>query len=181
MNLNRAKSFVAALACLAAFFCTPAAYAEVSEKESVLRACNQLFGAPTGTKPHLFEATQFYVLRVEFDSRDRLEQLAVEPKYYFEESRPEWKRPDNFTPLSQVEYDNLLAHLDTIKPKGLLTKPDTGGGVVTNMTSWHKAIYEDAVLEWGEVVDLRRGENALLAIKWIRVNYLKSKSHEPGG
>lgn len=181
MNLKRTKSLLPALACLAAFFCPSPAYAEVSEKETVLRACNQLFGAPVDTELHLFEANQFYVLRVKFDGRGGLEQLAVEPKYYFEESHPEWKYPDNFTYLSQVDYDTLPAQLDAIKPKGALIKPDAGGGVVTNMTSWHKAIYENAVLEWGEVVDLRRGENAPLAIKWIRLTYIKSESRGPGG
>lgn len=137
MNLKCTKSLVVSLASLAIFFCPSLTHAGIAEKESVLRACTQLFGAPVDTKPHLFEANQFYVLRVKFDSRDRLEQLALEPKYYFEESHPEWKYSDNFTYLSQVEYDNLLTHLDTIKPKGVLIKPDAGIGEVTNMTSWH--------------------------------------------
>jgi hypothetical protein len=65
-----------------------------------------------------------------------------------------------------------------VKPKGALREPDAGGGVVTNMTSWHKAVYEHAVLEWGEVVDLRRGEYAPLAIKWVRLNYQEVKSRK---
>jgi hypothetical protein len=176
MNTKRTKIAILTLACLTTLLCTSSAPAKDSEKESVLRICNQLFGTPVDEKQNVFEVNQFYVLQAKFDKRGKLEKLAVEPKYFFGESHPEWEYPDDFTYLSQVEYENLLARLDGIKAKGALRKPDSGGSVVTNLTSWHKAFYENAVLEWGEVVDLRRGENAPLAIKWIRLNYLKPQT-----
>jgi hypothetical protein len=179
MNIKQTKIVLAIVACLVSSICTSFAHAKASEKESILRICDQLFGKSVDEKQNLFEVNQFYVLRVKFN-RNELEELAVEPKYYFEETHPEWEEPDNFTYLSQTEHENLLARLDDVKPKGALIKPDYGGGLVTNMTSRHKAVYVNAVLEWGEVVDLRRGENAPLAIKWIRLNYLKSKPRETG-
>jgi hypothetical protein len=176
MNLKRTKIFVVALACLAALVCASPTYGKVSEKESILQICNQLFGAPLDTKQNLFEINPFYVLQVKFDNRGGLRQLAVEPKYFFEESHPEWEEPDNFTNLTKAEYENLLARLDSVKSKGALMKPASGISVVTNMTAWHKAVYQYAVLEWGEVVDLRRGENAPLEVRWLRLNYSKARS-----
>lgn len=153
----------------------PPAYAKASEQDSIMRICSQLFGAPVDTKHTLFEVNEFYVLRVRFDNRGKLEQLAVEPKYFFEESHPAWKEPDNFTNLTKVEYEKLLGRLDSVKPKGALRKPASGISVVTNMTAWHKAVYENAVLEWGEVADLRRGDNAPTEIRWLRLNYTEAK------
>lgn len=173
MKSKRVTVVISALACLASLACAPPARARDADKESVLRTCERLFGAPVDEKQNFFEVNQFYVLRVKFDEGGRLEQLAVEPKYFFEESRPEWEYPSDFRDLSQGEYESLLERLDGVRPKGALRKADAGGGVVTNMTSRHKAVYENAVLEWGEVVDLRRGEFAPLAIKWVRLNYQK--------
>ena len=171
--MKRTKSFAVVLACLAALVCAPSTYGEASEKESVLRACRHLFGEPIDTKQNLFQVNRFYVLRAKFDNRGRLELLAVEPKYYFEESHPEWREPGNFANLTKAEYENLLARLDSVRPKGRLIKPASGISVVTNMTAWHQAVYKHAVLEWGEVVDLRREENAPLEVRWIRLHYRK--------
>jgi hypothetical protein len=174
MNTKLSKNLLVMLSCIAYLLLPVSAYAKRSEKESILRICNQLFSSPIDTKQHLFEVNQFYVLRVKFNNRDRLEQLAVEPKYFFEESHPDWREPDNFTNLTKADYDDSLARLDRVKSKGALIKPASGISVVTNMTAWHKAIYKHAVLEWGEVVDLRRGENAPLEIRWLRLNYSRS-------
>ncbi len=146
-----------------------------SEKGEILRICNQMFGAPVDVKQNLFEVDRFHVLRVKFDNRGRLEQLAVEPKYYFEESHPEWEEPDNFANLTKSEYENLLERLDRVKSKGAQIKSRPSASAVTNLTAWYKEVYENAVLEAGEVVDLRRGENAPLEIRWLRLTYQKSK------
>jgi len=71
----------------------------------------------------LFEVNRFYVLRLVVNDRDKLEQLAVEPKFYFEETHPDWEETDETTYLSRAEYENLVAILDTIKSKGALIKP----------------------------------------------------------
>jgi len=59
--------------------------------------------------------------------------------------------------------------------KGALIRSRPSGSVVSNMTSWWNEVYANAVLEWGEVVDLRRGEDAPLEIRWLRLTYQKTK------
>ena len=144
-----------------------------SEKESVLRSSEQVFGPVVDKQRHLFEANRFYILRVSFSKKGDLEELAVEPKFYFEESHPEWQQTAAFAYLSQTDYETLLAKLEWIKTKGVLVKAASGGGPVTNMTLWNKTVYEKAILEWGEVVDLRRGESPPLLVRWFRVKYSK--------
>jgi hypothetical protein len=175
MKVTRILFILVALACFTAF-CFVSVKGKASVKDEVLRACAQLFGKPVDEKQNLFEVNRFYVLRVAFDKHDNLELLAVEPKYYFEDSHPDWKEPDDFAYLSKVEYDNLLAQLDLIKPKGKLVKPASGISSVTNLTAWHTEIYEHGSLTWGELVDLRRGDNAPYEVRWLRLNYGRQKS-----
>ena len=144
----------------------------ISEKANVLRICADLYGPPADDKLHIFAINQFYVLSVTFDQRDKLRELAVEPRYFFEDTHPDWAEPDNFTFLSKVQYEELLVRLDAIKPKGALVTPSSASSAVTNMTAHHKATYRRAVLEWGELVDLRRGENPPLQVRWVRLHYL---------
>jgi hypothetical protein len=147
------------------------AQAKPSEKQMILERCKKQFGTPVDENQNLFEVNKFYVLRVKFGKRDKIEELAVEPKYFLQESHPEWEEPDNFAYLSKSEYESLLIHLDTIKPKGALVKPAPSISFVTNMTAPHKENYEHAVLRWGEIVDLRRGENAPLEVRYIQLTY----------
>lgn len=102
-----------------------------------------------------------------------LTQLAVEPKYFYDIDHPEWAEADNFPYLSKTEYDRLIAEIDRINPKGFLVKPRLPGAAVTNMTAWYKETYTNGVLEWGEVVDLRRPTDAPLLVRWFRVHYSK--------
>ena len=129
-----------------------------------------MFGAPVDQKLNLFEVNRFYVLRVQFDKREQLNELAVEPKYFFEQSHPEWEEPRDFAFLSKAEYESLLLRLDKIRPRGQLVKASLVG-FVTNMTLPHKDVYQNAVLQWGELIDLRRGEDAPLQVRWFRVQF----------
>lgn len=176
MKLKRANLILKALAYFVTLFCFATINATASEKDEVLRVCGQLFGKPVDEKLSLFEVNRFYVLRAAFGKRNKLEQLAIEPKYYFEETHSDWEEPDDFTYLSKIEYENLLAQAEKIKPKGALIKPASGIGVVTNMTAWHTEIYENASLTWGQLVDIRLSEDAPYQVRWLRLNYGKRKS-----
>jgi hypothetical protein len=175
MKLKRATIIFVVLIVLSTFVGASSASARSSEKETTLRICRQLFNAAVDEKQNLFEVNPFYVLQVKFNHRGRLEELAVEPKHFFAESHPEWEEPVNFTYLSLMEYEVLVALLDSVRPKGVLVKPKSGSAVITNLTAHYKKVYAHAVLEWGEIVDLRRAEDAPLEIRFFRVKYPKDK------
>ena len=172
----KTKTNLILIACLAISFCIASIEAEPYQKEKTLLNCKQLFGEPVDEKQKLFGINQFYVLHMKFDRHNNLEEFAVEPKYYYEESHPEWKEPDTFEYLSKNEYEKLLVQIDTIKPKGAIIKPAPTVSYVTNQTAWHTEIYKNATLTWGEVADLARGEKADYQVKWFRLNYGKRKA-----
>jgi len=161
------------LACFPSFSVTAA---NASERATVLNSCSEQFGAAVDLKLNLFEVSRFYVLRVQFDRRGRLSELAVEPKYFFENDHPDWQAPSDFAFLSKADYESLLVRLDKIRPRGHLVKESSGISVVTNLTAHRKVVYRNAVLTWGELVDVRRGENLPLQVRWLRLDFSKSRA-----
>src|SRR5258705_949578 len=116
--------------------CSVSAHAKPSEKSKVLETCERFYGAPVDETQNLFIVNQFYVLRLKFDRRGKLKELAVEPKYFFEVTHADWAEPADFRFLTKAEYEALLSRLDTIKPKGVLVEPALAGSNVTNMTAF---------------------------------------------
>ena len=150
-------------------------WAKASDQDEILQTCANMFGPQLDEAQNLFEVNQFYVLRVKIDKGGNVEELAIEPKFYYEESHPEWGQTEEFQPLTKAEYENLVQQMDEIKPKGRLVKPAPAIGFVTNCTAWWTEKYEKASLTWGQVVDIRRGEDAPEAIKWFRIDFGKGK------
>jgi len=170
MLLQRLKLGLLILTC---FCLTPVVAAKPTERTRVLRFCTQTYGAIADQKRNLFSISEFYVLRLSFDRAGWLTELAVEPRYYYDEDHPDWAEPDNFPYLSKAEYDRLVAEVDRIKPKGPLVKPASLTSVVTNMTARRRQSHRAGILEWGELVDLRCADDAPLLVKWFRVYYSK--------
>jgi hypothetical protein len=125
----------------------------------------------TDQKRILFLINEFYVLRLSFNRRGSLTQLAVDPKYVYELDHPEWAEPDSFPFLPKIEYERLVAEMDRIKPMGPLVKPASAISIVTNMTAWHRETHRRGLLEWGEVMDWDRAPDTPYLVRWFRVYY----------
>lgn len=179
-NKTVPRSFVAAVVILLAAISPSVASARRSEASRILRICTQLYGATVDWQRHQFAVNEFYVLGLKFNARGSLIELEVSPKYFFEEAHADWAEPDNFTYLSKSQYDAVLEQIDTIKPRGALIKSSESISVVTNMTAPHREIYRRAMLDWGEIIDLRRSENAPLLVRWIRVHYYERNRRNRG-
>jgi hypothetical protein len=132
--------------------------------------CRSLFGAPVGHDPLLFEVNQYYALEVVLDDHDAVRALNVVPKHWFSEAHPEWEGLDDYTQLTGPESDAMVARLDEIWPKGRLVKQDNFA-IVTNCTAPIRTVYEHAEVVTGEVVDLRRGDDAPRAIRYVEIAY----------
>ncbi len=146
-----------------------------SEKDKVMQVSRQIFGDPLDTSRNLFTINHFYVYRLDFDKKNRVSELAIEPKYYFSTSHPDWEETEDFKPLTFTEYKNLLVQLELVKTKGNLLSEDQID-IVGNATSFHKAYYELALLEIGFVFSLAAGENAPTEIKYFRLNFRKDRN-----
>lgn len=147
------------------------AFSQSTEKNEILRLCGKSFQRIADKERILFEVNRFHVLRAEFDKRNRLIEMAIEPKYYFEDDHPDWKESDDFADLSEVEFSTLRTQLERIKPTGELVQPANSILVVTNMTGWKTEYYSKASLTWGVVVDLRKGDNPPYEVRWFRFKY----------
>lgn len=146
----------------------------ISEKSRVLTLCVEKFGRPIDEQKHLFEINRFYLLRVEFERTGRLKLLAVEPKYFFQESHPEWSEPEEFSFLSKDEFDKLLMVLDQIRSRGQLLE-SCPISLVTNLTAPRTDIYQHATVVRGELLDIRRAEDAPVEVRWLRIEFSRSK------
>jgi hypothetical protein len=168
--MDRSRLIAASLICLATLSPVFGQHRQ-SETRRVLQICTRLYGPAVDKQRHLFAVNEFYVLRLKFNAHGRLRELDVSPKYFFEEAHPDWAEPDNFAYLSKAQYAAVLSQIDTIKSRGALIKGSEKISVVTNLTAPHYETYRRARFAWGELVDLRRGDNAPLLVRWIRVHY----------
>ncbi len=66
------------------------------ERDQVIRLLGNTYLRITDARNILFEIDRFHVIRAEFDKRKRLIELAVEPKYYFEDDHPDWATTRRF-------------------------------------------------------------------------------------
>jgi hypothetical protein len=176
MKLKQIKIIIAAF--IALTFCVSSSHAKNSDKESVLRTCSELFGAPVDQKQNLFGINQLFVLQPKFNSQAELVELSVLPKYHFQESHPEWTEPDHMPYLSPTNYEYLLSRLDTIKSKGSLIKSIASGAVI-NSTHYFLDQYEQAFLRRGEWAHLGVRFFSLLYFHEIEGKIMKKRKYEP--
>lgn len=144
-------------------------------RTEVLKKCEMLFGKPVDEQLSLFEVNRYYVLRVDFNKKDRLREFAVEPKFYFEDSHPEWAETADNEWLTEFDLRSLLGRLDGIKQKGPITRPSAKFSVVTNLTAWNYECHVNGYVTWGQLVDLRLPDNSPVQVKWFRVTFEKPK------
>ena len=167
INLTRslALRFIALALCLSA---ATVRQARASEKESVLRACEREFGAAVDAKQNLFEVNASFVLQAKFDARGALDMISVSPKYFFEETHPEWTEPHHWPLLSRSEFAAVLAHVDSIRPRGRWVWSSGDTSVVTNMTHRFMDEYENAFVE--------RGDYADIGVRFVSVYFMREVS-----
>jgi hypothetical protein len=144
------------------------ATAGTREKQHVLQLCVREFGSAVDTKQNLFSVNDAFVLQLTFNRKNLLRELTVKPKYFFNETHPEWEEPPSFPLLKVADFKTLLRRVDTLKAKGRLVKPSNGLSVITNSTAYYQDLYRRALVKWGEVGS--RG-NSYNGIRFFSVQY----------
>ena len=143
-------------------------------RDGVLASCAQLFG-PRVESSALFEINRFYVLRVQFGTNGRLDEAAVEPRFYYRDTHPDWQEPGDFEWLSVAQHDDMLAKLKMLRPFGRLIQAHRGPVFVTNLTGPLTDDYENATVIRGQIVDIRRGDGAPVLFRYIKVRYKNAR------
>ena len=121
-----------------------------SQREQIQLACIREFGAPIDSTLNLFDINQDFVLQVTYE-RDRLLKFEVKPKYFLNNTHPEWTEPNDFPLLSQELFRSLVNRLETIEAKGKLKISINKIAFVTNQTGYYREGYKKAALRWGQV------------------------------
>jgi hypothetical protein len=147
---------------------------QVGSRDAIVKLSTEVFGRRVEDSPVLFEVNHFYVLRVQFGRDDRLEQAAIEPRFYYADTHPGWEEPDNFKWLTTDRVAEMLAKLDRLRSLGKLVRPFSGVVYVTNLTGPQTDEYEKATVIRGEVSDIRRPADAPVLVRYITVRYKPS-------
>lgn len=117
-----------------------------SQVQEILRSAKRLFGDEVQGQPHLFELNQDYVLKLMFDDQGDISIAEITPKYFWEESKTEWKEPDRMVWLSDKDYREILSKVGNLKKLGALANKGTTGAV-TNLKLWLLDQYEYAFVQ----------------------------------
>lgn len=123
--------------------CVCFAQPEISERENILSALAASYGDPIDQHHSVFQINGRYLLTVNFTDDGILTQISIDPKY----GLGSVKSP----PMSRLEFEKILANLNSIKPLGALqeTLPAV---FVTGGRGWGQKKYENAYLGTAEPI-----------------------------
>lgn len=142
-----------------------------AQQEIVLAKCVATFGDPVDKNLNLFPVGVEFVLRVSFNSKGRLKEIAIEPKYFFSDAHPEWLESEKRPLLTGKTPQNLVSLIDSIKSLGTLKKKNDWG-MITNSTNYRTECYENAVVTFADDWDWYGDPEDEKKIRFIRVDYL---------
>jgi hypothetical protein len=117
-----------------------------SQLQRNIELAESLFGPEVKGQPHLFELNNDYVLNLQFTKAGDIIAVLVTPKYYLEESKPEWQEPDHAVSLTNREYQEIFSKLERLRELGPLVSKETTG-VVTNSRLWLLDQYQQAFVQ----------------------------------
>lgn len=123
----------------------------IGQQRDILDRCAKLFGSPVDHNRHFYEVDRYFILHVEFEG-SQLIRISVEPKYFHEETHPEWTEPPDWPLMSKSQVEQLMSKIAEIRDYGFLIQRGAIA-VVTNNTRWIHDKYALANLELGGVGD----------------------------
>lgn len=141
-----------------------------AQKEIVLTKCAATFGEPVDKNLNLFPVDADFVLRVDFTEKGKLKEIAIEPKYFFSDTHPEWLEPEKMPHLLSKTPRDFLSLIDSISSLGTL-KRKYRDGVITNSTNYRKECYENAVVTFADTWDWYGNSKDESKVRFIRADY----------
>jgi hypothetical protein len=106
-----------------------------------------LLGKPATSKAAVYELSAVHAMEIEFDKDCQITRIQISPKYFWEQSIPEWVEPRSAPELSMSEYEGFLSKVDQLRTMGtLIRKGDSGISFVTNSKQYTWDEYEHAFI-----------------------------------
>ncbi len=168
--ITRINMLKRSISLIVLFLAVSIAHGQSNERDRVIGKLSKTYDRVKDEKRVLFELDKFRVIRAEFNKQRSLIELAVVPKYYFDEDRPEWEATDDFVNMTKAEFETLSSELAKVKPIGKKVEAVNRIAIVTNMTAWYSEYFEKASLTWGVVADLRKSDDSY-EVRWFRFKY----------
>jgi hypothetical protein len=116
------------------------------ELDNVVEKLSQSFPFADSTE-HIYALNSVYVVQPLFDKSGVLTEIRIFPRYYFNETHPDWREPDNPPYLDEPEYRRLLSLIDKVSPLGQLKKKDSGSKYVSNDQYPATDEYENSIID----------------------------------
>lgn len=115
----------------------------IRERENILSALTMSYGEPIGEHHSVFQLNRSYLLTPYFSNDGILTKISIDPRYGLGSA----KSP----PMSRLEFEKVLANLNSIKPLGAFEET-SAGEFVTGGRAWVQKRYENAYLDTEEPI-----------------------------
>ena len=116
---------------------------KISQTEQKL---SQLFPSADPSK-HIYAVSSDHVLLSLFDKEGALTEISVVPRYYLNDTHPDWTEPDVLPSLSESAYRHLLSLIGQVKSLGQVNRKNSGSAYVTNDQYPILDEYDDCVVQ----------------------------------
>ncbi len=110
------------------------------------KPAGKLFGSQVRGHQDLFELNKDYVLKLQLGGGGEVVGVSAIPKYYLEETEPQWSEPEYVVGMTAGEYRDVLAKVGKLKSLGPLLHQGSVG-VVTNSKLWLLDRYQSAFVQ----------------------------------
>jgi hypothetical protein len=97
------------------------------------------------SKQDLFTAGSDYVIQPTYEARGRIIEIRVVPKYFFNQTHPQWTEPISPVVMPLAAYQVLLQQIADIKPLGNLIKQGQAG-IMLNLRTTFRDQYEKGIV-----------------------------------
>ena len=173
----RHRILLLALLCLGAVCLTVRSFAQALRSVSSFGSGTKLakIFSLIDSKQNLFAVDSEYVLQPFYDESEEITELRVVPKYFFQDTHPEWIEPDHAPFLSLSSYRKLLAQIGAVKPLGRLMTYGQAA-YTTNARSWFLDQYQNGLVRRVVITDLRGCKKQAARIAAFRVVFFRSIS-----
>lgn len=122
------------------------------------------------SKEDLFGAGTDYLLQPTYDARGGITEIRVVPKYFFNQTHPDWTEPNSpiFMPLAS--YEALLRQISAVNPLGSPTKQGHSG-ITLNLRTTFWDQYERGIVERAM---FRPSPEEAYGVAWFTVIYFRT-------
>jgi hypothetical protein len=118
----------------------------------------------------LFAAGFDYLIQPTYEARGRIIEIRVVPKYFFNQTHPQWTEPTSPVVMPLTAYEALLHQIGAVKPLGDLIRQGQVG-IMLNLRTTFRDQYEKGIVERAM---FRASPEEAYGVAWFTVVYFRT-------